>query len=120
MEIRIDAPDFILHDDNIDYEETGSLDMRNMDRRSRLEIYFDLLKIIERGTVKPTRIMYKANLSWDTMQEIFGILLESGFIQEEIVANSKRYAVTDKGRSALSYYLKSVDELAEVKQLISR
>ncbi len=91
-----------------------------MDRRSRLEIYFDILKVIGRGVDKPTQIMYKANLSWETMQDIFETLIKSGFIQEEIMMNSKRYKVTDKGKGALSYYLKSLDGLVEVEQIISR
>lgn len=91
-----------------------------MDRRSRLEIYFDMLKVIGRGIDKPTKIMYKTNLSWETTQETFDILLDSGFIQEKVTENSKRYQVTEKGKNALSYYLKSVDGLVEVKQIISR
>ena len=39
-----------------------------MVRRSRLEIFFDVLAIIARGVSKPTRIMYKTNLSWTSMQ----------------------------------------------------
>ncbi len=91
-----------------------------MVRRSRLEIYFDILKVIERGIVKPTRIMYKTNLSWGTLQDIFEILIQGGFIQEEIEKNSKKYRVTDKGRNALSYYSKSLDGLVEVRQIINR
>ncbi len=79
-----------------------------MNRRSRLEIYFDTLNAIERGIVKPTRIMYKANLSWKSMQDIFGKLIDSGLILEETLGNLKQYHVTEKGRSALSCYSKSL------------
>ena len=85
-----------------------------MTRRSRLEIYFDVLAVIERGHSKPTRIMYKTNLAWTSLQEVFETLIEGGFIQQETFKNSKRYSITDKGRSALSYHLQSVDGLIPV------
>jgi predicted transcriptional regulator len=91
-----------------------------MTRRSRLEIYFDILEVIERGVTKPTQIMYKTNLSWATLQEIFEALIKGGFISEELTKNAKRYQVTDKGRNALSYYLKSLNGLVAVKQVFSR
>ena len=91
-----------------------------MTRRSRLEIYFDILEVIERGVNKPTQIMYKTNLSWATLQDIFETLINGGFIAEELKKNTKRYQVTDKGRNALSYYLKSLDGLVKTKQIFSR
>lgn len=89
-------------------------------RRSRLEIHFDILRAIERGIVKPTRIMYKTNLSWYIMQDMFDALIKGGFIQEERKGYSRRYHVTDKGRNALAYYAKSLDGLVKVNQIISR
>ena len=91
-----------------------------MERRSRLEIYFDILEVIQRGIDKPTRIMYKTNLSWATLQEQFETLIKGGFINEELKDNAKRYSVTEKGRGALSYHLKSLDGLVKVTQTISR
>ena len=91
-----------------------------MVRRSRLEIYFNILDVIEEGTNKPTQIMYKTNLSWATLQEIFTPLLDGGFIREEKQRNSKKYYVTEKGRNALDYYIKSLDGLVKVEQAFSR
>jgi predicted transcriptional regulator len=91
-----------------------------MVRRSRLEIYFDILRTIEKGVVKPTRIMYKSNLSWDTLQDIFDHLIEGGFVTEEMDGTSKKYQVTQKGRNALGYYMKSLEGLATVKPIIAR
>jgi len=91
-----------------------------MARRSRLEIYFDVLEVIGRGITKPTQVMYKTNLSWATLQEIFDSLIRGGFLIEEMKKNSKRYSVTDKGRNALSYYQKSLDGLIKIKPIFSR
>ena len=37
-------------------------------RRSKLEVYLDVLWTIKNGTRKPTRIMYESNLSWKPLQ----------------------------------------------------
>ena len=86
-----------------------------MGRRSRLEIYFEILEAILRGTEKPTRIMYKTNLSWITLQEIFEILMDGSFIEERMVKNAKRYYITEKGRSALAYHKRSLEGLIETR-----
>ena len=78
-----------------------------MARRSRLEIYYDVLQAISRGIQKPTRIMYKANLSWIPLQEILKSLLTQGFIEEKRFKKSMRYEITTKGISVLNYYEKA-------------
>lgn len=87
-----------------------------MVRRSRLEIFFDVLAVVERGVQKPTRIMYKTNLSWTSLYDVFATLIEGGFILEEVSPTSKRYSITEKGRNALSYHLRSLEGLVQVRQ----
>ncbi len=82
-----------------------------MVRRSRLEIYFDVLEVIDKGTNKPTRIMYETNLCWASLLNVFDTLINSDFIQSEKWKSSKRYHITEKGRNALSYHLKSLEGL---------
>ena len=86
-------------------------------RRSKLEIYFSVLEVIHRNTHKPTRIMYRANLSWVTLKDILDRLLAEGFIRIEQKNRSKRYYLTDRGQDALSYYLKSIDGLIDTRQI---
>ncbi len=85
--------------------------MVNMVRRSRLEIYFDVLNTIDNGTHKPTRIMYETNLSWTVGCSVFDALINIDYIREEKIKTSKRYYITEKGRNALSYHLKSLEGL---------
>ena len=82
-----------------------------MVRRSQLEVFFEVLDIINKGTQKPTRIMYRANLSWVAMSKAFEVLLDGGFIHLKRVGKGKRYEITEKGRQALTYHLKSTTEL---------
>ena len=89
-------------------------------RRSRLEIYFDVLKALDKGIDKPTRVMYKANLSWSSLQDTFETLIDGGFMAVEPTMKSKRYRITDKGRRALSYHMQSLDGLVKTQQMLRR
>ena len=79
-------------------------------RRSKLEIYLDVLKVIKEGTTKPTRIMYGANLSWKLLQGILNSMAAQDLIEEIDVSDSRDkrtntvYQVTPKGDSVIRYF----------------
>ena len=79
-------------------------------RRSKLEIYLDVLKVIKEGTTKPTRIMYGANLSWKLLQGILSSMVAQDLIEEIDVSDSRDkrtntiYQVTPKGDSVIRYF----------------
>lgn len=77
-------------------------------RRSKLEITLSVLKAIESGIDKPTRIMYSANMSWNPTQKVLERLVQEGHIQvTEEFGNKrakKRYEITEKGRNVLRYF----------------
>ena len=79
-------------------------------RRSKLEIYLDVLKVIKEGTTKPTRIMYGANLSWKMVQGVLKSMVGQDLIEEIDVSESrdkrtnKVYRVTTKGDSVIRYF----------------
>jgi predicted transcriptional regulator len=75
-----------------------------------MEIYFDILNVMASGEEKPTRIMYRANLSWRALQTILSRLIEEEFIEVE-GARGKRYRITEKGHLALNYYRRAVKDL---------
>jgi len=78
-------------------------------KRSRLETCFDVLEIVRMGNEKPTTIMYKANLSWNTLQQILKVLLHKGLIIETKAGNWKRYKITEKGKKMVGYYNKVLE-----------
>ena len=80
-------------------------------KRSRLEICFDVLRVVMKGVCKPTRIMYSANLSWNSLQDILTSLINQGFLKEEMEENSRRYEITEKGERVLMYYSKALEGL---------
>jgi predicted transcriptional regulator len=81
-------------------------------RRSRFEIYVDILNEIMDGVDKPTKIMYGANLSYKPLKEILHSMLGQGLITEnEGSSKDKRtkvtYELTTKGVNVVRYYSKA-------------
>ncbi len=80
-------------------------------KRGRLEIIHDLLHAINEkgGTIKPTHLLYKSNLSHQKMKEYVEELMEKGFVKENNNKEKKCYSITDKG-------IEFVNEFKRIKQ----
>ena len=83
-------------------------------RRSRFEIYVDVLTEIMNGAQKPTKIMYGANLSYKPLRDILQSLLDQGLIEEENgrikdKRTKVKYGLTLKGMNVVRYYSKAKD-----------
>ena len=88
-------------------------------RRSRFEIYVDILNEIMDGVGKPTKIMYGANLSYKPLKEILHSMLDQGLITENAGPNKDKrtkftYELTTKGVNVVRYYSKAKN-LIEIK-----
>lgn len=88
-----------------------------MSRRSKLEIYLDVLWAIKKGTRKPTRIMYEANLSWKPLQKILQSMMSQDLIVE-IDARAEKdkrtsavYEINQKGENIVKYFNRGKDYL---------
>jgi predicted transcriptional regulator len=84
-----------------------------MERRSKLEIYLEVLKIIKGGTSKPTRIMYNANISWQPLMRVLGSMMNQDLVREIDVSDTGRkrdkrttklYEITMKGEQVVRYF----------------
>lgn len=77
-------------------------------RRSKLDIMMTVMRAIRDGVDKPTRIMYTANMSWNSTQKVFEDLLDQDliFVTEEpgLKRAKKRYHITEKGLNVLQYF----------------
>ena len=77
-------------------------------RRSKFEIYMGILAAIKGGTVIPTRIMYRVNLSWKPLKQILETLQAQMLIEEQSIGGIERtrkvYALTEKGENVLNYF----------------
>lgn len=97
-----------------------------MPRRSKLEIYLDVLAAVKRGTSKPTRIMYEANLSWKPLQKILRSMLTQDLIvlMDTTKNRDKRtntmYGLTQKGENVMNYFNRArefleIDEITKLR-----
>lgn len=73
-------------------------------RRSRYEIIADILSVA-RGGARPTRIMYKSNLSFERKKRYLNRLLDAGLIAVE-VKSPLVYKTTELGDEWLGNYRK--------------
>ncbi len=82
-------------------------------RRSKLEIYLEVIQIIKDGTSKPTRIMYSANISWQPLMRVLKSMISQDLIREIDVSSegrkrdkrtSRLYEITMKGEQVIRYF----------------
>ena len=83
-------------------------------KRSKLELYLEVLDAIDKGTRKPTRIMYRTNLSWKPLIKILNSLQDQSLITSQKKGNSMIYQTTDKGKDVLKYLTRAMG-LIEIK-----
>ncbi|MCS7119864.1 MAG: winged helix-turn-helix domain-containing protein [Nitrososphaerota archaeon] len=84
-------------------------------KRSKLEMYLDVLEVISSGVNKPTNIMYRCNLSWIPLKEILQSMVGRGLIREIRMGNKRIYEVTERGLDLLKYF-KNVEIMLAVSK----
>ena len=84
-------------------------------RRSKLEIYIEMLINVKKGVGKPTQLMYASNLNWNLFKNVLDMMLRNGHIQEIDTTGrdsprllkdnrTKRiYRLTEKGEEVVQY-----------------
>lgn len=77
-------------------------------RRAKIEIIFDILKAIQDkgGSIKPTHLLYKSNLSHQKMTVYVNELIAKEFIKIQLEGSNKRFIITQKGVGYLQDYKK--------------
>lgn len=75
-------------------------------RRSKLEIYVDILKVLARtGPLKLTHIMNKANVNGVVLTDYLNFLIEKGLVEERTIKNRITvFAVTQRGINLLKIF----------------
>jgi len=84
-------------------------------KRSKLEIYVDILEVLaQKGPLKVTHIIYKANVNCKVLKEYLDFLNKQGLIEERVVGNGKVvYANTAHGTEVLKFF-REIDKLLPV------
>lgn len=75
-------------------------------KRDKLKVIRDILRVIREkdGKIKPTHIMYKANLSHQMLEEYLKDLISKEFIIENETKKGRTYSLTEKGFKYLNKY----------------
>lgn len=88
-----------------------------MARRSKLQIYLDILSIVKSNVDKPTRIMHEANISWGVLNKILVHMISLGLLREIDASDerdrrtNRRYQLTQKGDNVIKYFSGAKDLL---------
>ncbi|MDD5192706.1 MAG: winged helix-turn-helix domain-containing protein [Candidatus Nanoarchaeia archaeon] len=78
-----------------------------MKKRTRLEVIKDILEIIrENKQVKITHLIYKSNLSNNSIKPYLKDLLENNMIEELVENERKLFKITKKGNEFLEEFNK--------------
>jgi len=79
--------------------------------RSQMKILADMLEAIESegGRALPTRIMFRANLSYDRLERYLSDLVQLGLVEELRDGDKVAYGLTGKGVNYLVEFRRVVD-----------
>ena len=85
-----------------------------MSRRNRSEIIYDMLDALakNRGRLKPTRLLYKANLSHAQMKDYIEELMRKDLIVHVQEKKAQYYEITEEGYAFL-HRLNKVLEMSD-------
>ncbi len=75
-------------------------------KRSRMDLLHDMLRVTQAkgGRIKPTHLLYKANLSHEALRRYVRELIDGGLLAEEKQGTSRMYVLTEKGHRFLQEY----------------
>jgi len=85
-------------------------------------MYVDILKVLaQRGPLKLTHIMYKANVNCNVLKEYLDFLLKQGLIEERMAGKRKTvFATTQRGITVLKYFRELKQALPIVEEARNR
>jgi len=84
--------------------------LKKLSKRSRLQLFIDVLRAIEKGESKPTRIMYKSNLSWLPFRQILNRMVELRLVKKKKEGTRQLFLMSERGKD----FLKNLDNLKRV------
>jgi predicted transcriptional regulator len=80
-------------------------------------MYIDILRVLaQRGPLKLTHVMYKANVNCSVLKEYMDFLIKQSLVEERTIGKRRVvYAVTQRGITVLKYFreLKQVLPIVE-------
>lgn len=71
-------------------------------KKSKLEIYLDILRVVARGAGKPTIMVYAVNVSRKLLSKMLENLEEWGLIEQRKTKGHSIFLITEKGKRVLN------------------
>lgn len=75
-----------------------------------METVVDILKCINDGVGKPTKIMYRANIGWNPLRKYLRFMLDQELITAKRKGQRVFYEITEKGLRSINYVERVKDE----------
>jgi len=93
-------------------------------RRSKLEMYSDILKVLsQKKFLKVTHIIYKANINCKILKDALDFLIKQGLIEKRVIGSGTLvYASTPHGTEILKFFReieKMLPLLKEEEKIVS-
>ena len=87
-------------------------------RRSKLEMHIDILKALaQKGPLKLTHIMYKANMNCGVLREYLDVLIKHNLVSERNTGKDRAvFAITQRGITVLKQFLALKEALPNVEE----
>ncbi len=73
-------------------------------KRSKIEIYLEILKTLKSGIDKPTNVMYKCNLAWKPFKNDLKTLIDNRLIEIVDRGSRRTFKLTEKGQEFLKQF----------------
>ena len=75
-------------------------------RRSKMEMHLDILRTLaQKGPLKLTHIMYKANVNCCVLKEYLDFLTQQNLVEEKTLRKERIvYKITEKGLTVIKYF----------------
>lgn len=75
-------------------------------RRSKLEIHLSIIRVLaQKGPLKLTHVMYKANVNCSVLKEYMDFLIQQNIVQERVMKKERIvYELTEKGFAILKTF----------------
>ena len=90
-------------------------------KRSKLEMYIAILSVLaNKGPLKLTHIMHKANLNCIVLRDNLDLLIKQKLIEERTIREHTVFAVTQRGINVLKYFKELTKVLPIVEETRSQ
>jgi len=86
-------------------------------RRSKLETYIAILNVLaNKGPMKMTHIMYKANVNCSVLRDNINFLIKQKLVEKRIIKDHTIFAVTKSGINVLKYFKELTNALPIIEE----